>query len=107
MVVMNTNYGSITDDSEIGGSSHETKNQGHKGTLTLLGIIAIVVNSLTGPAMLNLPNTYQKSGLIPTTAAILFLGLISNFCSLHISNVISKVPCNDNFQLEVRTRLSR
>ena len=33
----------------------------------ILGSVAIAANSLTGPAMLCLPATYQKAGLIPTT----------------------------------------
>lgn len=33
----------------------------------VLGSVAIATNSLTGPAMLCLPATYQRSGLIPTT----------------------------------------
>ena len=35
--------------------------------IDFLGSMAIAVNSLTGPAMLCLPATYQRSGLIPTT----------------------------------------
>ena len=33
----------------------------------VLGSTSIAVNSLTGPAMLCLPDAYQRSGLIPTT----------------------------------------
>lgn len=33
----------------------------------VLGSVSIAANSLTGPAMLCLPATYQRSGLIPTT----------------------------------------
>lgn len=36
----------------------------------ILGSVAIAANSLTGPAMLCLPATYQRSGLIPTTGTI-------------------------------------
>ena len=36
----------------------------------ILGSVAIACNSLTGPAMLCLPATYQRSGLIPTTGMI-------------------------------------
>jgi len=52
-------------------------------------------------AMLNLPSTYQKSGLNPTTATIIFLAVLSNYCSLNIANVISKVDGNSHFQKEV------
>lgn len=62
---------------------------------------AIAVNSLTGPAMLCLPDTYQRSGLIPTTFTILFICLLSALCCLHMSNTISKVENNNKFQLDV------
>lgn len=51
--------------------------------------------------MLNLPNTYQRSGLIPTTASIIFLGILSNYCSLHTANAISKIDGNKNFEKEI------
>lgn len=36
----------------------------------VLGSVSIATNSLAGPAMLCLPATYQRSGLIPTTGMI-------------------------------------
>jgi amino acid permease len=65
------------------------------------GSMAIAVNSLTGPAMLDLPATFQRSGLIPTTVALIFVCILSALCSLHMANTISKVPGNLNFSKEV------
>eukprot|EP00529_Nitzschia_sp_RCC80_P013072 CAMPEP_0113515218 /NCGR_PEP_ID=MMETSP0014_2-20120614/40824_1 /TAXON_ID=2857 /ORGANISM="Nitzschia sp." /LENGTH=605 /DNA_ID=CAMNT_0000411765 /DNA_START=192 /DNA_END=2009 /DNA_ORIENTATION=+ /assembly_acc=CAM_ASM_000159 len=62
-----------------------------------LGSMAIAVNSLTGPAMLNLPDTYQRAGLIPTTVVIIFVCILSALCCLHMSNTISKVSGNSRF----------
>mmetsp|Transcript_28334 Transcript_28334/g.76760 ORF Transcript_28334/g.76760 Transcript_28334/m.76760 type:complete len:161 (-) Transcript_28334:1183-1665(-) len=67
----------------------------------VLGSVSIAVNSLTGPAMLTLPATYQRSGLIPTTAAIVFTCILSAFCCLHMSNTISKVQHNHDFSFDV------
>jgi len=69
----------------------------HKGTIGMLGSIAIAVNSLTGPAMVNLPSIFQKAGIIPTTSAIALICVVSKYCSLHMANVISKVPNNQYF----------
>ncbi|OEU09963.1 hypothetical protein FRACYDRAFT_247571 [Fragilariopsis cylindrus CCMP1102] len=66
-----------------------------------LGSTAIGVNSLIGPAMLYLPDTYQRSGLIPTTAVIIFVCILSALCCLHMSNTISKVHNNKHFSLDV------
>ena len=49
-----------------------------------LGSTAIGVNSLIGPAMLYLPDTYQRSGLIPTTGTY----TCHNYCFISIG-----VPC--------------
>jgi amino acid permease len=63
--------------------------------------MSIAVNSLTGPAMLNLPSTFAKSGIIPTTVTICFVAILSALCCLHMSNTISKVTGNQNFKKEV------
>jgi len=69
--------------------------------IDFLGSMAIAVNSLTGPAMLCLPATYQRSGLIPTTAVIIFTCILSALCCLQMSNTISKVPNNQNFGFDI------
>lgn len=73
----------------------------HAGSIGMWGSMAIAVNSLTGPAMLDLPATFQRSGLIPTTIALIFVCILSSLCSLHMANTISKVPGNLNFSKEV------
>jgi len=68
----------------------------HK-TIGKLGSYAIAVNALAGPGILQLPYTYQQAGIIPTTVALLLVGLISALCCMHTANVVSKVPGNSNF----------
>jgi hypothetical protein len=75
----------------------------HIGQIGYLGSMAIAVNSLTGPAMLNIPATYQRAGLIPTTLTVVFVCILSAVCSLHLANTISKVPGNGNYKKEVST----
>jgi len=77
----------------------------HSASIGMLGSFSIAVNSLVGPAILNLPATYQNCGLIPTTGCILLVCFLSIMCSLHMANVISKIPGNNNFQKEVRSNL--
>ena len=76
----------------------------HMGRIGWLGSMSIAVNSLTGPAMVNLPDTFQRCGLIPTTLCIVVLCALSSQCCLHMSNTISKVPGNRNFKCEVRNK---
>lgn len=73
----------------------------HMGRIGLLGSLSIACNSLTGPAMLNLPDLYQRSGLIPTTLTVIFVCLLSALGCLHMANTISKVRGNSDFKMEV------
>ena len=72
----------------------------------MLESISIFVNTLTGPAMLNLPALFQRAGLIPTVFTLMFSCYLSSKCSLHMANVISKVPGNAHFKKEVSGRNS-
>jgi hypothetical protein len=71
------------------------------GTIGLWGSVAIAVNTLTGPGMLQLPATFQRSGFIPTTACIICVSSLCSMCALNFANVISKVRDNGNFQKEI------
>jgi hypothetical protein len=77
--------------------------ESHMGRIGFLGSMAIASNSLTGPAMLNLPATFQRAGLIPTTCTVIFVCILSAVGSLHLANTISKAPGNGNFKKEVST----
>ena len=72
--------------------------QEHTGSIGMLGSLSIAINNLTGPAMLSLPATYARSGIIPTTLTLVFVCILSSFCSLHMASVISKVPNNQDFK---------
>jgi len=73
----------------------------HMGKIGMLGSMSIAVNSLTGPAMLSLPDQYQRSGLIPTTLTVIFVCILSALCCLHMANTISKVRGNADFKREI------
>ena len=67
----------------------------------MLASFSIAINSLTGPAMLTLPATFQRCGLIPTCVCVIFVGALSALCSLHMADTVSKVPNNSHFGKEV------
>jgi Tryptophan/tyrosine permease family len=71
------------------------------GSIGMLGSISIAVNSITGPAMVNLPATFARSGIIPTITTLCLVCVLSALCSLHMANSISKVPGNATFKNEV------
>ncbi|CAB9503805.1 expressed unknown protein [Seminavis robusta] len=70
----------------------------HTGSIGMLGSLSIAINNLTGPAMLSLPATFARAGIVPTTVTLIFVCILSALCSLHMANTISKVPLNAEFQ---------
>jgi len=71
------------------------------GSIGILGSMSIAANSLTGPAMLSLPATFARSGIIPTTFVLVSVCYLSALCSLHMANSISKVRGNADFKRNV------
>lgn len=61
-------------------------------TIGMVGSISIAVNALAGPAILQLPFTYQAAGFVPTTIALFFVAWLSALCCMHMANIVSKVP---------------
>lgn len=99
-------YGTASSDEERGETcidklNVEAQSNSTKKSIGLLGSFAIAVNSLAGPAILQLPATYQLAGLIPTTVCLIAVGVLSAFCSLHMANVVSQVPNNGSFHHKV------
>lgn len=83
--------GSTENDDEVAHAKASHK------TIGKLGSYAIAVNALAGPGILQLPSTYQQSGVIPTTLALVVVGIVSALCCMHTANVVSKVPGNSGF----------
>ncbi len=71
------------------------------GEYGTLGSMSIAINFLTGPAMLEIPALFQKSGLIPTTLCIFLICASTILGNLHFANAISKLPGNYDFDKEV------
>jgi hypothetical protein len=67
----------------------------------MLGSLSIAVNALAGPAILQLPFTYQQAGVIPTTVALCVVAMLSALCCTHTANIVSKVPGNANYDQSV------
>ena len=74
------------------------KKTGEYGTL---GSMSLAVNFLTGPAMLEIPALFQKSGVIPTTLCIIIICASTILGNLHFANAISKLPGNYDFGKQV------
>jgi hypothetical protein len=77
--------------------SHEpaVKEIGHIGSFTLL------INNMTGPAMLGFPRLFQQAGLIPTTCTVVFIFLCATLSGTLFSDAISAIPGNKTFDRHV------
>lgn len=104
--------GSDESSSLITSASHPQINQGRgfdvstlkdlsPGEYGTLGSMSIAVNFLTGPAMLEIPALFQKSGFIPTTLCIILICASTSLGNLHFANAISKLPGNYDFRKQV------
>ena len=77
--------------------SHEpaVKEIGHIGSFTLL------INNMTGPAMLGFPHLFQQAGLIPTTCTVVFIYLCATLSGTLFSDAISAINGNKTFDRHV------
>ena len=73
----------------------------HIAKIGMISSLALFVNELTGPGMLDFPATFQRCGFIPTSAVIIVTAALSAVCALNMANVISIVPNNTDFSQEV------
>ena len=70
-------------------------------TIGYFGSFVLLLNNTTGPAMMGLPMVYQDAGIIPTTVAIIAIGIMASLTSGFLCNSISLLPGNRNFDQEV------
>lgn len=101
-------WGNDESSSLIGTSSRPRKHceaglkNGSPGEYGTLGSMSLAINFLTGPAMLEIPALFQKSGLIPTTMCIIVVCAATILGNLYFANAISKLSGNYDFGKEVQ-----
>jgi amino acid permease len=78
------------------GSSDEGEDS-KKKSIGYLGSCAIAVNSLAGPAILQLPYQYQQSGIIPTTTCLVLVAIFSSLVCLHMAQTIQMIGRNKDY----------
>lgn len=65
------------------------------------GGFALLVNNITGPAMVTLPILYQQAGWFTPTALMIVMCLVSSLSSTLLVEAMALVPGNDRFQSRV------
>lgn len=80
--------------------SPSTKHLGAK-TITMLGSIALTMNNISGPGMLDFPATFQAAGWVPCVVVLVAVTLISSSCATLLADSMARMPCNNKFQTRV------
>jgi amino acid permease len=62
---------------------------------------ALVTNNTTGPGMMGLPLLFHNAGIIPTSAAIFFIGCCSGLCGTMLAETLSLIPGNSKFDKQI------
>jgi hypothetical protein len=91
-VVAAAAVGSYDDCDSDDNSQCEPQEEDESHEIGYLGSFAIAINSLAGPAVLQLPFQYQQSGFVATTLALLGVAVVSVACSMYICRVVQAIP---------------
>eukprot|EP01031_Cornospumella_fuschlensis_P035452 gene35452-42971_t len=70
-------------------------------TIGPFGSFALIMNNLTGPAMLGFPSLFQKAGVIPVTVSIVFAWIASSLCGTLMADAIGSIKGNHDFSRQV------
>ncbi|KAJ3414034.1 hypothetical protein HDV05_007159 [Chytridiales sp. JEL 0842] len=67
-------------------------------TVSFVGGVCLLVNSMTGAGIPYTPATYAAAGVLPPLLLHILFGLISTFATLFTVEAIQAIPGNKNFQ---------
>lgn len=81
--------------------SHQQQQNHSPKSIGTWGSLAIAINSLAGPAILQLPFQYQQSGLIPTTLCLIIVAVLSMGCCQCMAYTVRALPHNSKFTLPI------
>lgn len=70
-------------------------------TIGSFGSVALIMNNLTGPAMLGFPHLFQQAGILPVMIGITFVYVASSLCGTFLSDSIASIPGNNQFKKRV------
>jgi hypothetical protein len=70
-------------------------------TIGLLGGVALLINNITGSAMVLFPSLYQAAGWFTVTMTLLLIAFLSYLCSVMIIEAMAAMPGNHTFTKRV------
>lgn len=70
---------------------------GHK-TIGFIGGLSLLMNNITGPAMVTIPLVYQAAGWFTPTLCLIVMTLLSSLASGFLCEAMACIPGNEHFQ---------
>eukprot|EP01027_Heterolobosea_sp_BB2_P015456 GEZU01022105.1.p1 GENE.GEZU01022105.1~~GEZU01022105.1.p1 ORF type:complete len:319 (+),score=73.01 GEZU01022105.1:112-1068(+) len=70
-------------------------------TIGLFASIMLLMNTMTGPAMIQIPPVYQSAGYITPTVIMLLVVVVSSLSSACMAEAMARIPGNENFDQRI------
>jgi len=70
---------------------------GHK-TIGYVGGLSLLINNITGPAMVTIPLVYQSAGWFTPTLCLIVMTILSSLASTFMCEAMACIPGNERFQ---------
>lgn len=67
-------------------------------TIGFVGGLSLLINNVTGPAMVTIPLVYQSAGWLTPTICLIVMTVLSSLASTFVCEAMACIPGNDNLQ---------
>jgi hypothetical protein len=67
-------------------------------TIGFIGGLSLLVNNITGPAMVTIPLVFQNAGWLTPTLCLLVMTILSSLASAFMCEAMACIPGNEHFQ---------
>lgn len=67
-------------------------------TIGFVGGLSLLINNITGPAMVTIPLVYQNAGWFTPTLCLIVMTLLSSLASTFMCEAMACIPGNEHFQ---------
>jgi hypothetical protein len=81
----------------INKQTEEVSGFGHK-TIGFIGGLSLLINNITGPAMVTIPLVYQGAGWFTPTLCLVVMTVLSSLASTFMCEAMACIPGNEHFQ---------
>eukprot|EP01087_Luapelamoeba_hula_P014537 TRINITY_DN4273_c0_g1_i2.p2 TRINITY_DN4273_c0_g1~~TRINITY_DN4273_c0_g1_i2.p2 ORF type:complete len:240 (+),score=37.56 TRINITY_DN4273_c0_g1_i2:115-834(+) len=66
--------------------------------ITFFGGVSLLLNNITGPGMVQLPQIFQQAGWVTPSLALVYITVVSSFAATMMCKAMALIPGNSSFQ---------